>query len=123
MIDAGTDGEAILAELRNSDRVEVLPEVSVPGAIARWELGAGESQVLSLALETPGSEVVIDDLAARKCAKTLGCRMIGTVGAILVGKQRGYVPAVKPLLTQLLESGLRLSESMVQAVLMAADES
>jgi predicted nucleic acid-binding protein len=113
----------MLDELQKSDRVKIVQDVSVPGSIARWELGAGETQVISLAVLTPRSEVVIDDLAARKCARTMGCQMIGTVGAILVAKQRGVIPAVRPLLTQLLDSGLRLSESMVQAVLAAAEES
>ena len=36
---------------------------------------------------------------------------------------RIWVPAVKPVLTALLESGLRLSESLVQVVLAAAEES
>jgi len=121
-IDAGAGGAAILGDLHKLDLLEIVPEVTVPDEIAQWDLGAGESQVLSVAIKTPGSEVVIDDLAARKCAKTLSCPMIGTVGALLVGKQRGYVQAVKPILTQLLESGLRLSDSMVAFVLDNAGE-
>jgi hypothetical protein len=42
---------------------------AVPGSIAEWRLGVGESSVLALALQQPGIEVLIDDLAARKCAR------------------------------------------------------
>jgi hypothetical protein len=36
--------------------------------IAAWDLGQGESEVLTLALEKDGACVVLDDLQARKCA-------------------------------------------------------
>jgi predicted nucleic acid-binding protein len=82
-ISVGLDGTILSSELRNIATVKIVPQVNVPPAIAQWELGNGESQVLAAALETPGSAVIIDDLAARKCAKTLGCAMIGTVGVIV----------------------------------------
>lgn len=39
--------------------------------IAAWDLGQGESEVLTLALEQDGACVVLDDLQARKCAALL----------------------------------------------------
>jgi predicted nucleic acid-binding protein len=39
--------------------------------VAGWDLGRGESHVLTWALRHPGSEVLLDDFAARKCAAAL----------------------------------------------------
>ena len=35
-----------------------------------WDFGAGESAVLAWCLAHPGSEAIIDDLSARRCAAT-----------------------------------------------------
>lgn len=121
-ISVGLDGTALSIELRGLPSVQIVPQVSVPPAIAHWELDAGESQVLSIALETPNCEVLIDDLAARKCARTLGFSMIGTVGVIALCKKRGHIAAVRPVLNQLLESGLRLSDTVISQVLASAGE-
>jgi hypothetical protein len=44
---------------------------SLSTIIANWDLGSGESHVLSWALSYSDYEAVVDDLAARKCAKAL----------------------------------------------------
>ncbi|HEV2852503.1 MAG TPA: DUF3368 domain-containing protein [Thermoanaerobaculia bacterium] len=46
--------------------------VAIPEAVLEWGLGAGESAVLALALERPDCSAVLDDGAARRCARALG---------------------------------------------------
>jgi len=41
-----------------------------PSFLTQWDLGAGETAVLSLALAEEGAAVVLDELAARKFAQT-----------------------------------------------------
>ncbi len=48
--------------------------------VAAWNLGAGETAVLSHALAHPPLRAVIDDMDARRCAQTLGIPMLGTGG-------------------------------------------
>jgi predicted nucleic acid-binding protein len=57
--------------------------VEVSQRVAAWNLGAGESAVLSFGLRHPNYRCVVDDLEARRCARTLDLRFLGT-GAILV---------------------------------------
>ena len=43
-------------------------------------LGPGETEVLALGLEMPGTVVVLDDLLARRTAKAMGLPLTGTLG-------------------------------------------
>ncbi len=52
--------------------------------VEAWNLGAGETAVLSFALSAPTVRAIIDDAAARRCARTLGVRMLGTGGVLLL---------------------------------------
>lgn len=42
-----------------------------PANILSWDLGAGETQVISHAVTNASDRVVIDDLEARRCAKAI----------------------------------------------------
>jgi hypothetical protein len=87
------------------------------------DLGAGESEVLMLALETPGAAVILDDMLARRVAESLNIRMTGTLGLLLDAKQAGLISQVRPLLDQLQTLRFRLAPATYQAVLKLADES
>lgn len=69
--------------LRGTPWLEVVTAVDVPPEVASWELGAGESAVLSLARRESNSVAIVDDKAARRCATTLGIRVVGTAGLLL----------------------------------------
>ena len=86
------------------------------------DLGAGESEVLMLALETPGAIVILDDMLARRVAESLDLRLTGTLGLLLDAKQAGLISQVRPLLDQLQTLRFRLSPAAYQAVLKLADE-
>ncbi|MBI4553923.1 MAG: DUF3368 domain-containing protein [Candidatus Latescibacteria bacterium] len=89
----------------------------IPHLIQVWDLGPGESAVLAWAHAHPGTEAIIDDLAARRCAATLGIPVRGTLGLILTAKQRGRIPAARPILERLRLSGLYLSGSVMNQAL------
>jgi hypothetical protein len=74
-------------------------------AVAPGDLGAGELSVLSLAAARPGAVVVLDDGLARRYARRAHIRFTGACGILLRGKERGLVPAIKPLLDQLVRLG------------------
>lgn len=85
-------------------------------------LGLGERETISLALELGASEVVIDDLPARRLAATLGLPVIGTLGVLLRAKHRGLVPTLRPVIEALVREDFRVAEGLVAAVLAAAGE-
>jgi len=63
--------------------------------VAAWDLGEGESAVLSLALRNEDWWAVMDDREARRCAASLKCRFIGTLGIIVLAKNRGIIKSVR----------------------------
>lgn len=71
-----------------------------------WDLGAGETAVLSHTALNPSFFAVLDDLAARRCAQAMGLRVIGTLGLILLAKQNGVIQAVAPALDSIVAAGL-----------------
>ena len=85
-------------------------------------LGAGESQVLMLGLESPGAVAVLDDALARRFAQRIGVKFTGTLGILLDAKRVGLVTAVAPLIEQLQHAGFRLAPQTIAAVLQHAGE-
>jgi predicted nucleic acid-binding protein len=96
--------------------------VTVHPIVAAWDLGSGESQVLSWATTSPGAIAILDDRAARRCAAALGVATHGTLHVLLEAKRAGLIPVVAPLIERLRTSGLFLSDSLVRAVLKSAGE-
>ena len=86
------------------------------------ELGDGEAAAIALAARL-GYGVLIDDSQGRAAATLLKLRVIGTVGVLVLARERGLIPALAPLLEALRASGYYLSEPLIQAALQRAGES
>lgn len=85
----------------------ILPEVEA------WNLGAGETALLSLAFSDKSTVVILDDRAARRCAQVFGIATIGTAGVVVLAKRRGLIPTVEQALRQLQAAGLWMSEALI----------
>lgn len=88
-------------------------DVSVLSTVAHWDLGAGESQVISLCLQN-AALAVLDDGEARACARSHELPLIGTLGVILRARRLGWVPAARPLIEQLIAEGSFLDRALVE---------
>jgi predicted nucleic acid-binding protein len=115
-----TDVTAIA--LAQTDWLVVVETPPVPTVIQNWDLGAGESAVLAWGYVNPGTEVILDDLAARRCAAALGIPARGTLGLVLSAKQQGRIPAARPVLEQLRLSGMYLSDRVMNQALALVGE-
>jgi predicted nucleic acid-binding protein len=94
----------------------VAPECIAP-ELLEWRLGAGETAVLAVAMEQRPATAVLDDAAARSCARSLGIEVIGTLGVVLRAKKQGLIPLATTTLKQLCAAGLRLDDEMVRSAL------
>ena len=94
----------------------------IPVLIQAWALGEGESAVLAWAYAHPGTEAIVDDLAARRCAAALGVPVRGTLGLVLTSKQRGIIPQARPIVERLRQTGMYLSDRVIQQALALVGE-
>jgi predicted nucleic acid-binding protein len=85
--------------------------------LAAWDLGSGETSVLSYALANPGWTAILDDGAARKCAVTFGIDVKGSLAIVILAQKRGLIPQAKQILHTMQEVGLRLDERTIRRVL------
>lgn len=90
--------------------------------IQSWDLGAGESAVLAYALQNPGMVAIIDDGAGRRCAEVLGVPFSGTLGLVLLAKQRGMIPSARQVVATLKQHGMFLSEKTIDQALTLVGE-
>jgi predicted nucleic acid-binding protein len=97
--------------------------ITIEPAIAGWDLGRGESEVLSWTLTHPEYQAILDDLSARKCARSLGIPLRGTVGIILLAKKRSYISKAAPLIESLIDAGLRFDMKWINEALELVGES
>jgi predicted nucleic acid-binding protein len=70
----------------------------------------------------PGTWVLLDEIAARRIARSLGLRVMGTLGVLAEAKRQGFVSSVRLLVDKMLASGTRLAPELVTAVLSSVGE-
>ena len=78
--------------------------------------------MLCVASAHGGVEAIIDDLAARKCAASIGVPVRGTLGIVLLAKQRGLISQARPVLDDMLRVGLSLSRHVLDDALRRTGE-
>jgi len=88
VLQANAAGWLIVQAPQDMTKVSALP----------FNLQPGESQALALALEIPGSLLLVDDAQGRKAAAALGIAYTGTLGVLLRAKAEGKIPALRPVL-------------------------
>jgi predicted nucleic acid-binding protein len=80
-------------------------------------LGAGETAVLSLAASEPNWIAILDDAAARKCARSFSIEIKGTLAVVIMARQRGLVLSAADLIRALQNVGYRIDNRLVREVL------
>ena len=112
------DSDNVTAQaVRDTSWISVVETPEVPPVIQAWDLGDGESSVLAWAYQHPDTEVIIDDLAARRCAASLSVPVRGTLGIVLVAKQRGEIPVARSVMEELRRHGMYLSDAVLSQAL------
>ncbi len=116
-IEAGRTGDAARAQVRAQPLIRIVDDVPVPDRIGRWQLDPGEAQVLAQALARPESGAILDDRAGRRCGRSLGVPLIGTIGLVALARRRGRIAAATPVFRSLIEAGLYVAPGLLRAVL------
>ncbi|MCC5602858.1 DUF3368 domain-containing protein [Nostoc favosum] len=117
-----TKDDAASTLLPNITWIQTVEVNTINPVVAAWDLGKGESQVLSLALKNSDCAAIVDDRAARRCGQALGINTIGTGGLLILAKRRGLIPSISPGIQAIRDAGLWLSDSLVNLLKQQAGE-
>lgn len=86
------------------------------------DLDLGEAEVIALAKEIDAERVIMDDLDARRFARRVGLKPIGTLGLLLAARLRDEIPSVGQEIEKLESLGFYASPALVKAILREAGE-
>lgn len=106
------------------DSSVIIRKISVTNSsdILEWNLGAGETSVLSYCHQNKEYTAVLDDLSAKKCAITFNIPVLGTGSLLLVAKEFGLIANVRTSLHALKDSGMWISDSIIELISKKAGE-
>jgi uncharacterized protein len=86
-------------------------------------LDLGECAAIVLTEEIGADQILLDDLDARRIAKARNLSVIGTIGTLILAKQRGVIVSVRVILDNLIEEGAYISQRVYRDALVVAGES
>lgn len=93
-------------------------EVSQPKRVLAFAgLDRGEAEVLALAEEHAARLIILDEKKARRYAERLGFAKTGTLGILLLAKEKGLIDSLRVWVERLREAGLYLTEPLIQKAL------
>jgi hypothetical protein len=86
-------------------------------------LDPGESEAIALAISLGADRLLIDERLGRNIATNYGLKLRGIVGILINAKQQGMIPALKPILDQLIgQAGFRVSQALYNRALQEVSE-
>jgi len=118
---AGAAKDSNAERLGDCDWAVSPPDETMPETVLAWGLGRGESSVLAMAHRL-GAMAILDDLAARRCARFLDVPLSGTGRILVLAKDRGLIQSVANECRSLRASGFRLSDRLIARLLSDAGE-
>lgn len=86
------------------------------------QLDKGEASAIALAFELKNVLLILDDLKGRKEAEKLGFKITGTLGVLIKAKKTGLIKELKPYIETLLASGFRVSQNIIDEILLKCNE-
>ena len=111
--------EPTVARLPDWVLVQELAHPLQPGTVSA-SIGPGEREVISLGLESGAALLILDEQPARRLATSLELRVIGTVGILMAGKERGFLAKIRPELDRLLAVRFFMDQDLYDRVIAQA---
>jgi len=123
-LDSSRRSEGSGANGREAARLVLVQELAQPlqPRTVSGSIGPGEREVISLGLELGAALLIPDEQPARRLAMSLGLRVIGTVGLLMAGKERGFLAKIRPELDRLLTVRFFMDQDLYDRVIAQAGE-
>ena len=90
--------------------------------ISKMGLGQGELEGIALYKNKEADFLLIDDRRAKNFAKLNGINVIGSLGVMILAKDKGLIEFIRDDLEKLLDSDLFISQSLIDRVLFEVGE-
>jgi predicted nucleic acid-binding protein len=85
-------------------------------------LGKGETEAIALYWEKSADYLLVDEDKGRRFAKNNGITVIGSLGILLLAKEKRLITSVRPFIQILRASNIRIAEFLYQSILRLAKE-
>jgi len=86
------------------------------------DLDAGEAEVIVLATELNADLIILDEKLCRFHAKHADLKVTGTIGILIKAKSDGLIEKLKPLLNELTDKEVWISEKLKREILKKVGE-
>jgi predicted nucleic acid-binding protein len=87
------------------------------------EVDDGEAEAIALAAELGADLLLLDERRGRIVASRLGLKFIGLLGVLIDAKHRDFIPAVRPILDDLIgKAGFWITRELYDRILQATGE-
>jgi len=90
--------------------------------IAVAGLGQGELEAMALYKRLHADRLLVDDHRARRVASVNGIAVVGSLGVLLLAKESGLLPKIRPVLAVIEAAGVHYSEQLISEALRLAGE-
>jgi predicted nucleic acid-binding protein len=119
---AGENLDATWQEIQNLTGIVIRQIPTNIHPLLSAQIDMGEAAVIQTALDHGDAAVILDDLKARRIAKTLGLSVTGTLGVLVQAKQTGLLSSVSEAITRLEQRGMWISSSLAARAIQLAGE-
>lgn len=123
-VDSASPGDPAAEQVKTSEWIQTgqVSNRSLVSAL-KGELDEGEAEAIALAVEKEADLLLMDERLGRKVASRMGIRFIGLLGILIDAKRKVLIPAVRPLLDDLVtRAGFWISSELYRRVIEAAGE-
>lgn len=80
------------------------------------QLDKGEASAIALAVQEENATIIIDELKGRNIAIKLGIKTTGTIGILILAKEKGIVTELMKTIDMLVENGFRISRNLYEEI-------
>ena len=86
------------------------------------DLDRGEAEAIALAHSLSADYLIIDERKGREIAESLGIKIIGLLGILVLAKQQNVISELKPLALDLISVGFHINPKLLARVLQSVQE-
>lgn len=82
----------------------------------------GEASAIALALEKDDCLLIIDELKGRREAKHMRLKYTGTIGLLIVAKEKDLISSIRDILNEIRKTDFRISEALLKEAINRSGE-